>query len=72
MRGMRLPRVGEIAREGRAQTSLIVAVDGEKAGRDAGLALAERAAGHGWQVGIADPGDQRDFNDLLIGNGVAQ
>lgn len=65
MRGLRLPRVGS----GRA--SLIVAVDGEKAGRDAGRELAERAAGLGWQVSIADPGDGRDFNDRLIGEGRA-
>lgn len=63
MRGLRLPRLGT----GRA--SLIVAVDGEKAGRDAGRELAERAAVLGWQVSIADPGDGRDFNDRLIGEG---
>ena len=65
MRGLRLPRIGS----GRA--SLIVAVDGEKVGRDAGRELAERAVGLGWQVSIADPGDGRDFNDLLIGEGRA-
>ena len=65
MRGLRLPRIGS----GRA--SLIIAVDGEKAGRDAGRELAERAAGLVWQVSIADPGDGRDFNDRLIGEGRA-
>jgi hypothetical protein len=44
--------------------SLIVAVDGEDAGRSAGRCLARRATGLGWQVSIADPGDGADFNDL--------
>jgi hypothetical protein len=64
MRGINLPRLHDL---GSSQPSLIVAVDGEKAGRDAGRVLAERATGLGWQVSIADPGDGRDFNDLLIG-----
>ena len=65
MRGLRLPRIGS------GGASLIIAVDGEKAGRDAGRELAERAAGLGWKVSIADPGDGRDFNDQLFGEGRA-
>ena len=45
---------------------LIVAVDGDRPGRDAGACLARRATGLGWKVSIADPGDGYDFNDLLI------
>lgn len=71
MRGLRLPRLGGFGGLGAGRASLIVAVDGEKAGRDAGRALAERAAALGWQVSIADPGDGRDFNDRLIGEGCA-
>jgi hypothetical protein len=56
MRALRLP-----IEPGR----LTVAVDGDAAGRAAGVALAERAHAAGWQVGILDPGDGADFNDLL-------
>jgi hypothetical protein len=62
LRGLRLP-----ARPGR----LTIACDGERAGRDAAHALAVRAHGLGWQVGILDPGDGRDFNDHLTGKAVA-
>lgn len=62
LRGLRLP-----ARPGR----LTIACDGDKAGREAAHALAERAHGLGWQVGILDPGDDRDFNDILNGKAVA-
>ncbi len=65
MRGLRLPRVGGFGKVGRDSASLIVAVDGETAGRRAGRDLAERASGLGWQVGIIDPGDGADFNDIL-------
>jgi len=44
---------------------LIIAVDGETAGRKAGRALAQRAIDAGWRVRIADPGDGLNFNDLL-------
>lgn len=44
---------------------LIVAIDGDKPGRVAGDCLARRAAASGWKVSIADPGDGKDFNDLL-------
>jgi hypothetical protein len=66
MRGLRLPKVGESGKMGRGRPSLILAVDGENAGREAGRELAERAFGLGWQVGILDPGDGADFNDRLI------
>mgnify|MGYP001826081369 CR=1 FL=1 len=44
---------------------LIVAVDGDQPGRTAGQSLARRAAAAGWKVSTADPGDGKDFNDLL-------
>jgi len=62
LRGLRLP-----ARPGR----LTIAVDGDKPGREAGHALADRAHALGWQVGILDPGDGADFNDILTGKAVA-
>jgi hypothetical protein len=45
--------------------ALIIAVDGDEQGRVAGDCLARRAAAAGWKVSIADPGDGKDFNDLL-------
>lgn len=62
MRGLRLP-----PQPGR----LTIACDGDKPGRDAAQALAERAHALGWAVGILDPGDGADFNDLLTGKAVA-
>lgn len=56
MRGLILPE-----RPGR----LTVASDGDAPGRAAALALAERARAGGWRVDYLDPGDRRDFNDLL-------
>jgi hypothetical protein len=44
---------------------LTIATDGDGPGREAGHALADRAHGLGWQVSILDPGDGRDFNDIL-------
>lgn len=44
---------------------LTVARDGDAAGGAAALALAERAAALGWRVGMMDPGDDCDFNDIL-------
>jgi hypothetical protein len=44
---------------------LTIAQDGDKAGREAGHALAERAHALGWRVEILDPGDGRDWNDIL-------
>lgn len=62
IRGLRLP-----AHPGR----LTIATDGDKAGRDAAHALAERAHAFGWQVAFLDPGDGRDWNDILTGKAVA-
>ena len=62
LRGLRLP-----ARPGR----LTIAPDGDGPGRESAHALAERAHGLGWQVGILDPGDGCDFNDILTGKAVA-
>lgn len=56
MRSLRLP-----ASPGR----LTVACDGDRPGREAARALAHRARGLGWQVRLLDPGDGRDFNDIL-------
>lgn len=44
---------------------LIVAVDGDEPGRAAARVLAQRAAASGWTVLLADPGNGRDFNDVL-------
>ena len=49
---------------------LTIACDGDRPGREAAHALAERAHALGWQVGILDPGDGADFNDIL-GKAVA-
>ena len=62
LRGLRLP-----PEPGR----LTIACDGDTAGREAAHALAERAHGLGWKVGILDPGDGADFNDILTGKAVA-
>jgi len=56
LRALRLP-----TRSG----ALVIATDGDEAGRAAGHALATRAQGLGWQVSLADPGDHLDFNDVL-------
>jgi hypothetical protein len=56
LRGLRLP-----PQPGR----LTIATDGDAPGREAAHALAERAHGLGWQVGILDPGNGADFNDIL-------
>jgi len=62
LRGLRLPAV-----PGR----LTIACDGDTPGREAANALAERALALGWAVGILDPGDARDWNDLLTTKEVA-
>ena len=61
LRGLRLP-----PQPGR----LTIACDGDRLGREAAYALAERAHALGWQTGILDPGDGADFNDIL-GKAVA-
>ncbi len=45
---------------------LIIAQDGDSPGREAAQTLGRRAHSLGWRVQIADSGDGRDFNDLLI------
>lgn len=62
LRGLRLP--AQPAR-------LTVCPDGDAPGREAAHALAERAHAMGWQVGILDPGDGRDWNDNLTGRATA-
>ena len=62
LRGLHLP-----AEPGR----LTIAADGDKPGREAAHALAERAHGLGWTVGFLDPGGGRDFNDILTGKAAA-
>lgn len=57
VRGFRLPEI-----PGR----LIVAVDGDAPGREAGRALGDRACAAGWAVEWADPGDGLDWNDVLM------
>ena len=50
---------------------LTIACDGDTAGREAAHALAERAHALGWQVGILDPGNGADFNDILTRKAAA-
>lgn len=62
MKGVRLPE-----RPGK----LTIATDGDPAGRTAGNALASRAAAIGWSVSLLPAPDKRDWNDILVGKGVA-
>lgn len=56
MKGLRLPsRLG----------SLIVAADGDRAGREASEALAERAHALGWEVSLLPAPEGKDWNDVL-------
>lgn len=50
---------------------LIVATDGDEAGRTAGNKLAGRATALGWQVSILPAPDGRDWNDILTLKGGA-
>ena len=50
---------------------IVIASDGDVAGRKAAIILAERAHALGWTVSRLDPGDDRDFNDVLIRKAVA-
>lgn len=50
--------------------SLIVAMDGDVAGRSAGLKLAQRAHTMGWKVSLLDAPDGQDWNDTLIEKGL--
>ena len=63
VRSLRLPRDA-----GR----LIIASDGDTAGRAAANVLAERAQAEGWQVSLLDAPDGRDWNDVLIKNEAEQ
>lgn len=53
------------------QKSLIIAVDGDKTGRNAGSKLAQRATLQGWRVLIMEAPDGQDFNDVLRGRNAA-
>jgi hypothetical protein len=66
MSTVNLPGFGRVGGLGQVRPSLIIVVDGDKAGRRAGHELAERAHLHGWRVNIMDPGDSADWNDRLI------
>lgn len=50
---------------------LTIAPDGDKAGREAANALAERAHALGWQVALLPAPDGRDWNDILTMKGEA-
>ena len=54
---------------GRANFSelLLIATDGDRAGRAAGTALADRAVAQGWRVEVVCAPDGLDFNDLVAG-----
>jgi len=45
--------------------NIIVAADGDTAGRSAALELSERATRLGWNVSNLDAPDGQDFNDVL-------
>ena len=49
---------------------LIVASDGDKAGREAAHALAERASALGWAVSLLPAPEGADWNDILTGKAV--
>ncbi|MFG1383727.1 DUF7146 domain-containing protein [Xanthobacter versatilis] len=46
---------------------LVIAIDADHAGRNAGRALGERASSRGWRVFWAEPPDGLDWNDVLQG-----
>jgi len=51
--------------------SLLIATDGDEAGRAAGNALGERASVLGWKVSLLPAPDGRDWNDVLRMKGRA-
>lgn len=61
MRTLHLPRT---------PARLVIATDGEKAGREAGHALADRAHALGWQVSFLPAPEGADWNDVLLGKVV--
>ena len=48
-------------------SKLIIAADGDTAGRQAAYALAERATALGWNVAVSEAPDGMDWNDVLQG-----
>jgi len=62
MSGLRLPSV---------PGALIVAADGDDAGRAAGHALADRAAALGWSITLFPAPAGRDWNDVLMQKGAS-
>jgi hypothetical protein len=62
IRGLHLPPTA---------SRLTIAPDGDKPGREAANALAERAHALGWQVSLLPAPDGRDWNDILIMDGKA-
>jgi len=56
IQGLRLPRRPD---------SLIIATDGDVAGRDSGNSLAHTATGLGWDVALLAAPDGNDWNDVL-------
>lgn len=48
---------------------LVIATDGDDAGRQAGNSLAQRAWMQGWQVSLLAAPNGQDWNDVLTGNG---
>ncbi|MEP9350015.1 toprim domain-containing protein [Xanthobacter sp. KR7-225] len=46
---------------------LVIAIDADRAGRNAGRALGQRATSQGWRVFWAEPPDGLDWNDVLQG-----
>lgn len=62
MRSLRLPD---------RPAAVAIAADGDPEGRAAAQVLAQRAHASGWRVSILDPGEGRDFNDILQEQAVA-
>jgi DNA primase len=44
---------------------LVIATDGDDAGREAGEKLGQRAAAQGWKVSLMPAPDGKDWNDVL-------
>ena len=49
---------------------LVTAMDGDKPGREAGHALAQRAHSLGWKASLFSAPEGRDFNDVLTAEGA--
>ena len=47
---------------------LVIAIDADPAGREAGTALGDRALATGWTVDWFEPPDGLDWNDVLVGD----